>query len=100
MATLSAIRGDDYQVRFTWKSGATPINITGYTVVFSLTINKVTVDYDDVPEVTVTPLDGQIDIFIEDSVTEDWGASGNYRLVVTSPTDLKTTLAHGQFRVR
>lgn len=100
MATLSAIRGDDYQVRFIWKDGDTPINITGYTIVFSLTINRVTVDYDGTPEVTLTPAAGQIDIFIEDEVTEDWGTSGTYKLVVTSPSDLKTTIARGRFEVR
>lgn len=92
MTSLHAIRGDDFVKRFTWKSDGTPINMTGYTMEFIVTINGVAVTYTTTPQIILTPLSGQMDVLIEDAVTALWGTSGTCRLRVTSPTDIVTTL--------
>lgn len=100
MTTLTAIRGDDFVKRFTWQAAdETPINMTGYTIEFIVTINGVVTTYTTTPQVTLTPLSGRMDILIEDAVTALWSTSGTYKLRVTSPADLVTTLVSGTLRV-
>lgn len=105
MTSLTAIRGDDFSKRFTWRTKATslvpsvPINLTGYTVEFIVTINGDPVTYTTVPVVTVTPLLGRVDVLVADEVTSTWGTSGKYHLRVTSGSDAPVTLARGVLRV-
>lgn len=105
--TLTAIRGDDFRVNVTVRgpreedgSPGDPIDLTGYTVALSIKINGVTTVYDDTPEITVTPLTGQIAVLIEDAVTDLWVGSGTYRLRITSSEDSVTTIAKGNLEVR
>lgn len=99
MASLKVIRGNDFIKRFTWKNNGTPINMTGYTIEFIVTANGITTTYTTTPQVTLTPLSGQIDILIEDAVTATWRGDGRYELIVTSSTDVVTTLVGGPLRV-
>lgn len=99
MTSLRVIRGDDFIKRFTWRSDGTPINMTGYTIEFIVTANGVDTTYTTTPQVTLTGASGRVDILIEDAVTATWRGDGRYKLRVTSPTDIVTTLAAGMLRV-
>lgn len=102
MPSLTARRGADYLKTFRWLEDdrTTPINLTGYTVAFTVKINRVETTYTTVPEVTVTAVSGLVSVHIEDAVTALWAASGTWKLVVTSPGGIKTVLADGVLEVR
>lgn len=100
MTVLRAIRGDDFQLSGVWNDpDGDPINLTGYTVTFTVTVNGDVQTYSIGSGVTVTPLSGRIDILIEDDVTAEWGSDGSWRLSVTSSGDLVTTLGRGILKV-
>lgn len=100
MATLPITAGDDLQVTFVYKINGVPIDFTGYTIQVSLTIDGITTEYDGAPEVTLVPLEGRIDLLIEDAITALWTRDGTYRIKTISPDGIKKTVVRGDIRVR
>lgn len=95
--TLCGLAGDTFQYTVLYKdSTGAAVNLTGYTVTFSVTSGGTTTDYTSGSGLTITAGSGQIDILIPDSDTEDWLSNTTYRLVIESGGGIVTTLARGR----
>lgn len=95
--TLCGLAGDTFQYRvlYTDSAGAA-VNLTGYTVTFSVTSGGTTTDYTSGSGLTITAGSGQIDILIPDSDTEDWLANTTWVLKIESGSGIVTTLGRGR----
>lgn len=106
MATLNIKRGDDLHVNFTLRDPKNedgtlgdPIDITGYDVVFTVDIGGELTVVDNTDGIDVTPLEGLMEVHVEGEATAEWGRSGTWKLVLTSPEVDVKTIGPGNLRV-
>lgn len=102
MLQLTARRGDTFFHVFSYEDiSDNAVDLTGYAVTFSTTINGVTTLYSEGGGVTVDDETGTITVTIDEANTALWGTSGTYRIKITSgggnPT--VTTIDSGNLRV-
>lgn len=75
-----------------------PINTTGYTATLEAIVGPTTLSLSVGSGIIMSGVDGRFTVTLTPSQTQslkDAGNLGKYRLRVTSPTGVKTTLAQG-----
>lgn len=75
-----------------------PINTTGFTATFVAVVDATTISLSVGSGIVMSGVDGRFTVTLTPTQTQslkDAGNLGKYRLRVTSPTGVKTTLAQG-----
>lgn len=97
-------RGDTFQLQVNYENpDTTPINMTGWTLVWHIVANGTTFDKTQVSSgVTFTPATGSMLLKLSSTETATIlpGTAGNWYLRVTDPSAVVTTLAAGPVEVK
>lgn len=100
MHSFVYLPGDDFQLMVTWAYDHTPINLTGYTASFKVDLITNELELTIGNGLTVNEAEGQIAVHIDHETTADWDSNFDFRLRVTSPQDIITTLLYGNLVVQ
>lgn len=103
MTTFHAIRGDTWLEYLAIRQGPTvdddPVDMTGWDVTLSITVDDVTVDYTDGDGLDITYATGDINVAIPPEDTALWGCDPSIKLVTIEPNTNKTTRLRGRIKV-
>jgi hypothetical protein len=88
--------GDDLPLDVTWTSAGIPIDLTGYTASFRVDLLTEILELTIGDGITVTPAEGLINVHIDNTETAEWSGDYGYRLQMTSPGGIKTSLIWGR----
>ncbi len=101
MTNFTYLPGDTFQLVVTWASDGTPIDLTDYTASFKVAIpGEDDFEITEGDGITITAVDGQVAVDIDSETTAEWDGDLHYRLRVTSPTGVVTTLVFGSLAVQ
>lgn len=100
--TMRVRQGDTYLLSLTYRdSDQDPIDVTGYTYEWRVTVGEVSDLFTTSPEIVIAdPTNGGIALKLDASKTETYiTARGRFFLRVTSPAPVITTLLEGDVEV-
>ena len=107
MTTFSIKRGTDFYVNFTLReprvdcdTPGDPVDVTGYTAAFTVTIGADVTTVTSPSGITITAVDGKFAVHLDNTQTALFDRSGTWGMTVVSPGGDITSLGDGNFRVR
>lgn len=81
-------RGDTFQVQLAvvTEPSDTPVDLTGATLALTVTVDDDVFVYTEGSGLSMDdPMTGLVNVFVEDTDTEQWGCDGHYKFEVTLP---------------